>query len=178
MEKPSALKSLAEFSLNNFRSIPDKAGVYVVFWVKEGKPRPIPRILGVDERGILYIGSTRSKRGLRERMKNLCVSIEMVRGRKEGRKHPHTFGPSLMYTGLHEVIGDDELEIFYKRFSFNEAEFQERLAIFEYTRKYGEPPPLNLQMGRRYFMILGLGILGKSRLANKLDQDLKAILGL
>lgn len=43
---------------------------------------------------------------------------------------------------------------------------------------FGEPPPLNLQVGREYFLILGLGRLSKSRLAPKLDQDLKSALGI
>jgi hypothetical protein len=42
---------------------------------------------------------------------------------------------------------------------------------------FGEPPPLNLQVGE-YFLILGLGRLSKSRLAPKLDPDLKSALGI
>uniref|UniRef100_A0A7J3Z561 Uncharacterized protein n=1 Tax=Ignisphaera aggregans TaxID=334771 RepID=A0A7J3Z561_9CREN len=67
---------------------------------------------------------------------------------------------------------------YYKVFNACEAEDQEKLAILEYTSRYGEPPPLNLQVGRQYFMILGLGELGKSKLVGELDPELRSVLGL
>jgi len=39
------------------------------------------------------------------------------------------------------VIRDEELLIYFKEFSADEAEYQEKRAILEYTRRYGEPPP-------------------------------------
>jgi len=51
-------------------------------------------------------------------------------------------------------------------------------AILEYTRRHGEPPPLNFQIGRRYFMMLGLGELGGSRPVGELDPDLQTVLEL
>jgi len=56
-----------------------------------------------------------------------------------------------------------------------EAELQEKLAILEYTRKYGEPPPLNLKIGRRYITIWNLSLKGKQ---DKFDEDLREVLGL
>jgi len=67
---------------------------------------------------------------------------------------------------------------YYKVFNAYEAEHQEKLAILEYTNKYGKPPPLNLAVGRQYFMVLGLGGLGMSRLVGELDPDLRSVLGL
>jgi len=174
---------------NRFKDVPTEPGVYIVFWVREGRPVPIPRILGVDERGALYIGSTGKgkgkavecaggKKGLRRRIRNLWISIEMVYGHRERRRYPHTFGPSLVYTGLHRVVEVKDLWIYYKVFNVCKAEYQEKLAILEYTNKYGEPPPLNLQVGRQYFMLLGLGELNKSRLIDTLDPDLRSALGL
>jgi hypothetical protein len=43
---------------------------------------------------------------------------------------------------------------------------------YEYTRKYGEPLPLNLNVSREYLMILNLGKLDKSKLANELDPEI------
>mgnify|MGYP000249114699 CR=1 FL=1 len=189
MNLHSTPEPLIELALKGFRDLPTKPGVYIVFWVREGKPVPIPRILGVDERGVLYIGSAgkgkgkdvecaEGKKGLRKRIRNLWISIEMVYGHRERGRYPHTFGPSLVYTGLYKVIGVEDLWIYYKVFNVCEAGYQEKLAILKYTNKYGEPPPLNLQVGRQYFMILGLRELDKSRLVGELDPDLRSVLGL
>ena len=114
--------------------------MYVVFWIRDGKPVPIPRILGIDEGSILYIGTTRSKKGLRGRIGDLWISVQKARDCIKRKRYPHTFGPSLVYTGLHNLIRDEEL-YYFKEFSVDKAEYQEKRAILEYTRRYGEPPP-------------------------------------
>jgi len=38
------------------------------------------------------------------------------------------------------------------------------------------PPPLNLEIRREYFIILGLGILGKSRLAYEPDEYVRSVI--
>ena len=133
---------------------------------------PIRRILGVDEKGIPYIGTTRSKKGLRGRIRDLWISIEMIRGHRKRKHYPHTFSPSLIYTGLHNLIRDEELRIYLKEFNVDRAGYQEKRTILEYTRRYGEPPPPNLQVGRQYFMMLNLRVVDKSRPVGKLDPDL------
>jgi len=127
---------------------------------------------------VLYIGTTRSKKELKKRIKDLWISIEMVRGRREREKFPHTFDRSLLYTGLYNVIRDEELWIYFKEFSKDKAEYQEKRAILEYTRRYGELPPPNLQVGRQYFAIYGLGLYGRSRFVGRLDPDLQTVLGI
>jgi len=176
VDGPRTLIPLIELSRNRFSDVSETPGVYVVFWFRDGKPVPIHRILGVDERGVVYIGST--KKSLKNRLRRLWISAEMAYGRRVRKKYPHTFGVSLLYTGLHTVIGDDELTIFYKSFNPDEADYQEKLAILEYTRRYGEPPPLNLKIGRRYFAIAGLGLYGESRFVDELDRELREVLGL
>ena len=42
-------KSLVELAASNFGSVLEKPGVYVVFWVRNGRCVVIPRILGNDE---------------------------------------------------------------------------------------------------------------------------------
>jgi len=128
-------KSLKELEANEFKDLPAKPGVYIVFWFRGGRPAPIPRILGVDERGILYIGSAgksktkgRAKsvsrvKGLRDRIRELWISIKMAYGLKERKRYPHTFGPSLVYTGLCKVINAEDLWIYYKVFDECEAEY-------------------------------------------------------
>lgn len=106
-------------------------------------------------------------------------SIEIAEGIRKRRGYSHTFGPSLIYTGLYQYIKDEDLWVNPKEFATeNEAEAQEKRALLEYTRTFGEPPPLNFQIGREYFLILGLDPLGKGRLAPKSDPDLKSALGL
>jgi len=178
MKTSNIPKPLVELVANDFKNVPKRPGVYIIFWIRDRKPRPIHRILGTDKKGILYIGATRSKKGLRGRLRDLRVSVQMVRGQRKRKRYPHTFGPSLAYTGLSNIIKDNELGVYFKEFSKEDAENQEKSALFEYTRKYGEPPPLNLQVGRQYFGIYGLSIYGESRYADELDDDLRSVLGL
>jgi len=150
-------------------------GVYIVFWMKNSRCVEIPRMLRIDRKGVLYIGSSKK---LKNRLRNLWISLQMARSRAKRKKYPHTFGPSLIYTGLIDRILDEELMICFKHFkNENYAKDQEKLALLKYTRYYGEPPPLNLNVGRKYFLILGLGEVGTSRLVPKLDADIKNALG-
>ena len=184
MEK---LKPLEKLASSRFISVPEGHGIYAVFWARNGEFVPIPRILGTDERGILYIGTTRggkkrgrSKekgRGLRERLRDLWISVQSAYDPGK-RSFPHTFGKSLVYTGLYKVINVKELEIYFKELNKGEADYYEKLMLSEYTRKYGELPPLNLQVGREYFLTLGLGKLGRSRLRGELEAELRSVLGL
>ncbi|MGC8983562.1 MAG: hypothetical protein ACP5KA_07430, partial [Desulfurococcaceae archaeon] len=114
-------KPLTELARSDFLDVPAEAGVYVVFWARSGKPVAIPRIRGLDERGVLYIGSTAGRRGLRKRIRSLWISIQVARGSRKRRKYPHTLGASLAYTGLHEMIADHELCVCFKVFSDQDA---------------------------------------------------------
>jgi hypothetical protein len=156
--------------------IPESPGVYVVCWVKEGNAVPVPRIIGVDKAGILYVGSTAN---LANRLKSLLKAIRIARGENEkpSKKYRHTLVLTLLYTGLAERISSKDLLVYYKTFNGKkEAETQEALFLYEYTRLYGEPPPLNLKVGRQVLMILNLGVLGKSIIAGELDPELATLL--
>ncbi len=166
---------LVDLAKKRFGNVPKRPGVYIVCWVKDGRPRPLQRLLGIDDHGILYIGATKSKEGLKGRLKALWNS---VRRAFEGRSSsPHTFGPTLIYTNLICKVRKDELAVWYKDYDDSDyVEAQEKRTLYEYTKRYGEPPPLNLQVGRQYLAIIGLGILGKSILAPELDPELKDII--
>jgi hypothetical protein len=167
---------LKDLAINSFRGVRDRPGVYVIFWIKDGEHVAIKRVSKEDQRGVLYIGSSTS---LRRRIKELWRSIEIAEGIRNRKGYPHTFGPSLIYTGLFHYIKGEDLWVYAKEFATkNEAEAQEKQALLEYTRTFGEPPPLNFQIGREYFLILDLVPLGKGRLAPKLDPDLESALGL
>ena len=165
-------------AINKFKDLRDKPGVYIVFWIKNGKPMVIGRICGEDRKRVLYIGSSRN---LREELRKLWESVETIVERKKCKRrgYYHTLSPSLVYTGLFQRVKSEDLWVYVKEFATKEeAEAQERRALLEYTRTFGEPPPLNLQVGREYFLILCLGKVGKSKLAPELDPDLKSALGL
>jgi predicted GIY-YIG superfamily endonuclease len=131
-----------------------------VCWIKEGNAIPVPRILGVDKAGILYVGSTAN-----------------LAGRLKSFKCEHTLALTLFYTGLAEKISSKDLLVYYKTFnSKKEAEIQEALFLHEYTRLYREPPPLNLKVGRQVLMVLNLSKLGKSILTGELDPELAKLL--
>ena len=171
---------LVDLDRTRFTGVPKQPGVYFVCWVRNGKPVPIQRLLSVDENGILYIGSTKAKAGLRGRLRQLWNSVKKAReGKGTG---PHTFGPTLVYTSLisrnnRKGIKIDELVVWYKAYDDGRyAEAQEKMAIYEYTNRYGEPPPLNLRVGRRYLAIVGLAEAGKSIPAPKLDPELEKII--
>jgi len=170
---PRTPRLIVELSASGFRSVPTNPGVYIVFWWRNGKPVPISRVLGVDMKGVLYIGGTTGS--LRRRLKDLWYSVRAARKGKHEWEYPHTLGVSLAYTGLLNIIKDNELAIYYKDMDRSEAELQEKLAILEYTRRYGEPPPLNLKIGRRYTTIWNLSLKGKQ---GKLDEDLREVLDL
>jgi len=55
---PRTPRLTVELSANGFRSVPTSPGVYIVFWWRDGKPVLISRVLGVDMKGVLYIGGT------------------------------------------------------------------------------------------------------------------------
>jgi predicted GIY-YIG superfamily endonuclease len=157
-------------------TIPRNPGVYVVCWIKEGNVIPIPRILRVDKAGILYVGSATN---LARRLRSLIKAIRTARGENEkpSKKYKHTLAQTLLYTGLIEKISSKDLLVYYKTFnSKKEAEIQEALFLYEYTRLYGEPPPLNLKVGRQVLMVLNLGILGKSIITGGLDPELATLL--
>jgi hypothetical protein len=122
---------------------------------------------------VLYIGFTKRKTGLNGRLKDLWRSIRIAYGLLKGR-YNHTFAISLIYTGLISKIKLEEIFLWYKEINApRDAEDQEKMALHEYVRHYGEAPPLNLQIGRKYFAILGIGELGKSKLAPKLDPEIR-----
>ncbi|MCC6014036.1 MAG: hypothetical protein LM593_06710 [Candidatus Verstraetearchaeota archaeon] len=108
-------------------------------------------------------------------MKNHILDVfRIAKGEKSHyKKYKHTLALSFIYTNLIEIISEEELLVYYKTFeSVDEARDQEALLLYEYTRKYGEPPPLNLDVSREYLMILNLGELDKSKLANELDPEI------
>ncbi len=123
-------------------------GVYLIRWVKEGRPVPIPRILDVDRKGILYIGSAKN---LRRRLRRLVRALDVEGLEKPSNRRKHTAALTYRFFGLNEHIclklGEMEAAWVYFE-SVEKARNQEIAAIRHYTEKYGEAPPLNRQIAR------------------------------
>jgi hypothetical protein len=149
-----------------FVDVPKSPGVYFVRCSRGGKRVAIYRLGGRDEGGILYIGSSKD---LRKRVGRFWRAITRGVGQ-------HTVFSTLAFCGLSDLVKSSELEVSWKALrSPEDAERQEWAAMYLYCRKYKEPPPLNLSVGRRKYMILGLGRLGETPLAPKIDDYVKSV---
>jgi hypothetical protein len=158
------LKDLAAKKFNDVHKAP---GIYFVRWSRNGKPISIPRLGGLDNMGILYIGSAAN---LRSRIRRLWRGIN-------GQVEAHTIGKTIIFCKIFEVVNSNEYEV-----SWNELETpktakgQEWTAVALYAEKYKEPPPLNLLLQREMFAICGIAISGKSRVVHEPDDFVRSIM--
>lgn len=157
------LKDLAAL---NFKNIPKGSGIYFVRWSKNGNPISIPRLAGIDHKGILYIGSAKKlRRRVRELWKGINRQVEA-----------HTIGKTIIFCKVFEIINLDEYEISWDQIETPKAaEGQEWIAIESYAVKYKEPPPLVLMLRRHMFIKAGLWIVGRSRVGYEPDEFVKSI---
>jgi hypothetical protein len=120
--------------LQSKKSILNKKGIYILHWYSGDKPREIYRLVGVDSKGILYIGCTK-KRTLIKRLENVATVFQA------NKKQMHTLGIRLHTSPLKGLI---KLEDIYVSYTFTEeAEKLEKQEISKYIKKHGEEPPLN-----------------------------------
>jgi hypothetical protein len=165
----AAWYKLEDLAGERFSNIPKSPGVYFVRWSRGGKPVPIHRLGGCDNKGILYIGS--SKRDLRRRIR------EFWKATTEKNVEQHTIFATLAFCDLSDLVRLSELEVSWKVLgSPEDARGQEWAAIYLYCRKYKEPPPLNLSIGRKRYMILDLGELDEAFPAPEADDYVKSVL--
>lgn len=79
------LKKLSErVGRRTFVGVPEKPGIYVIRWLKNGKPAIINRFKGKDKRGILYIGSSTN---LKTRIKTFWKAATKDKPGKEKESH-------------------------------------------------------------------------------------------
>jgi hypothetical protein len=158
---------LEDLADTKFHAVPkDKSGVYFVRRSKNGKAVPIPRLSGVDDKGILYIGSAKK---LRRRIRELWRGIT-------GKVEEHTIGKTIIFCNVSEIVKQDEYEVAWEELESHETAIgQESAAFKSYADKYKEPPPLNLSVRREIFAIAGLAIVGKSRVAYTPDEFVMAL---
>jgi len=92
---------LEDLAAKKFHNIPHNAGIYFVRWSRNGKPVPISRLKGFDDKGILYIGSAKK---LRRRVQELWKGIN-------GKVEAHTIGKTIIFCKIFEVVSLNEYEI-------------------------------------------------------------------
>jgi excinuclease UvrABC nuclease subunit len=116
-------------------NIPSIPGVYKIYSLNDNNnARPLQRLLGTDQEGLLYIGKSEN---LNDRVRMLWRVLQ-----PNYKATAHTFG--MNYKSL-QVIRDafplDTLAIEFEE--NNMAKTYEKTIIETYRQKYGEVPPLN-----------------------------------
>ena len=154
-------KSVSDLVNSRFSEVPkDDSGVYAVRWSKQEKPVEIQRLGGTDKAGILYIGSAKK---LQRRIRALCNGINGKGG--------HTIGRTLTFCKLRGTILPDECQVAWKSMKTHDIALgQEWTAICDYSQKFKEPPPLNLELNRMKFALAGLAVVGRSRIVYEADD--------
>lgn len=152
---------------DEIKHIPESPGIYFVRWARESQPVQIPRMTGIDSKGILYVGKSKNIRGRIRRLFNAIVK----------NKPLHTFYKTKIFCKISQLINLEEYEITWENLETEEeATGQEWAAIKIYCDKYHEPPPLNLSLSRELFAIFGLAKFGKSKFAYEADEFVKNII--
>ena len=131
----------------DFRPIPTSKGVYQIRCAVNGRPIIIPRAGGCDENGILYIGKTESKQGLRHRIRLFWKGVHEKGETLEELSVPHTGANTYVIYSFSRKFPIDSLEVRWAVVD-NPSEVERRL-LEEYARKYLDKPPLNLTIRRR-----------------------------
>jgi predicted GIY-YIG superfamily endonuclease len=160
---------LEDLAATRFREVPiDSSGVYFVRWSKNGAAVPIQRLSGVDDKGILYIGSAKK---LKRRVRELWNGIN-------GKVEQHTIGKTIIFCKISEIMKLNEYDIAWEELKPHKSAIGQEWAAFKsYAERYKEPPPLNLSIRRGFFAVLGLAEIGKSRLAYPPDEFVRYLTG-
>jgi len=127
-------------STEKLDGIPPFSGVYEIRWAIEGRPRPIARVDGVDENGLLYIGKAEN---LRSRIKAFWRYIRSEKGQ-------HTAGYTYVFYDYEKKFRPDQLEVRWMTVPEDEMDKEETRLLDEYINKYLDRPPLNLSIKRMY----------------------------
>jgi hypothetical protein len=144
---------LNDLATKRFKTIPTNSGVYYLRRLKDEKLVCVARLNGLDNEGILYIGSARD---LKNRIRRLWKAIN-------GKVNAHTIGKTIIFCGVNEIVSLKDYEIKWAKSDVGKEIHDEWKAIHSYAVKFKEPPPLNLGLRREMFGLWGLGIWGKSK---------------
>jgi len=144
MRTPWYEQTIIETLNTQWDSFPTSAGVYMII-----SDRPIPRIGGVDDRSIIYIGKAKN---LRDRLWDFWKANHSASGFLW--RHPtmasiilnkptRSFNDVMTYLGKLKVRYSTPIDV-------DLLERAERALLFAYIRSFGEAPPLNLILPKRW----------------------------
>jgi hypothetical protein len=125
------------FRLTSQREIDDNTpllpGLYRIYWIKNGASVTIRRIASDDQSGLLYIGQTDLT--LRIRLNQFrCSAFAQSTNHSAGQKYRTNSAlntlikPDELYVQIHPCAGSYQIET---------------TELTNYSRTYGEVPPLN-----------------------------------
>jgi predicted GIY-YIG superfamily endonuclease len=125
----------------NIEKNPDHegSGVYKIRLVSsKGLPIKIPRFLGDDKEGILYIGHT----------EDIKKRISFFRGAMQGKQYSNAEGQRLHLiiksTSLIRTCNNFEVQYSFRRFARKvRAKLEKERLLERYFKRYGEAPPAN-----------------------------------
>lgn len=128
---------MPELTRQNLNEVPEVIGIYKLY-VKnsEANPITIQRFAGIDNSGLLYIGQT-TRQTLKKRIENLLLT-----SREISRTTNHSGG--LKYRTnpiIRQTLNDHSLYFEYE--VCENPKSREAELLREYSRIYGEYPPLN-----------------------------------
>lgn len=126
-------------------------GIYQIRMVnQDGNPRSIPRLMGTDEEGILYIGKVTPNRTLAKRIREFQSAARFGSA-------SHSGGETYVLVWMNLIQSDPaykDCKIQYRVMSLyadlgvqedfrHRIEEEESKALADYFHKYGELPPCN-----------------------------------
>lgn len=128
------MKYLIKESLSD---IPEKPGIYRLYAKNSnGNFIAIQRFAATDKSGLLYIGRT-TKQTLKKRIYNLlATSREITKTTNHSGGFKYRTNPI-----VRETLDNHQLCFEYE--VCEDPKFREKELLFEYSRIYGEYPPLN-----------------------------------
>ena len=130
-------------ALESAHDIPRVPGLYALVAFQQSNPARIPRFLGIDPTGLVYIGKATRLRG---RTRALARSyLEGKPGHMAGRNFERV-DLLRIQAGLSAVKTDFDLRLYYSTCaSPPAAERAETDLLHSYMAMYGEVPPMNAQ---------------------------------
>jgi len=119
-------------------------GVYYLYWFRNGKPRALQRLCGIDKEGVLYIGMTDGP--LLKRVCNLQQALisNADFSLESPCKSRHT-QMGMKYYRIRKKVLIEDLHIQF--FSVSQPKLEESIRLDNYVKAFGELPPLNGQYG-------------------------------
>ena len=135
MDKKLRSTKMISLARNEFwTEIPETAGIYLIHACSNKVPVKLNRVIGVDGKGLLYIGKSKN---IRARLRMLWRVLN-----PKLKATAHTFGTKYNSNKkLRESFPFSSLFISYR--TTNEPKILESKLLDNYFTKFGEVPPFN-----------------------------------